>query len=283
MSRARRYLRRLVKGLIAIVLVAIVGVALLIAYEPHLIFFPERGHSATPEDFELDAEELTLPSTDSVTVNGYYVRPRDRSEPIAHLLFSHGNGGNLSGRFWLAKQLSSRGLAVLLYDYRGYGHSTDRFPTETGVYADGEAALAVLVDRAGAPERVVLFGRSLGGGVSYELAARHPELAAIITDSTFTSIPDMARRATVFSPLAPLVRTRMDNARRIAEVQMPKLILHGTADQLVPFDMAEELRDLARPPVELISIPGAGHNNTFLVDQERYFGAITSFVERVVH
>jgi uncharacterized protein len=127
---------------------------------------------------------------------------------------------------------------------------------------------------------VVLYGHSLGGGVSYELAARHPELAGIVTDATFTSIPDMVRRTTVFAPLAPLVRTRMDNLRRVAQVRMPKLILHGTADRTVPFAMAEELRARARPPVELVSLPGAGHDNAYVVNQELYFGALSRFVDR---
>lgn len=282
MAALRRHLKRLLSYVIVLVLLAVIVVVGLMVFESRLIFFPTRGHTATPEDFELEAEELALSSTDNVTVHGFYVTPVSQDEPRAHILLSHGNGGNLSGRLWLAKQLAQRRLAVLLYDYRGYGHSTDLFPTESGAYDDAETALAALLERAEDPNHVVLYGRSLGGGISYELASRHPELAGIITDATFTSVPEMVRDATILSPLAPLVRTRMDNLRRIGEVRMPKLILHGTDDQLVPFEMSERLRDAAIPPVEHVRLPGAGHNDTFRVDQELYFSAISSFVDRIV-
>jgi uncharacterized protein len=275
-----RFLRRVAIAISVLVAIAAVAVVALTMLEPRLIFHPSRGHEASPEDLGLTFEELLLSSSDGVTVHGYHFVPAAGEQARAHLLYSHGNAGNVSTAFYLAQQLVERGFGVLMYDYRGYGHSSDVFPTETGVYADGEAALAALVERAGGPERVVLYGHSLGGGVSYELAARHPEVAGIVTDAAFTSVPDMVRHMPLLAPFASLVRTRMDNLRRIAQVRMPKLIFHGTADETVPFSMAEELRDRARPPVELVAIAGAGHNDAYLQDRELYFGTLSRFVDR---
>lgn len=279
MVRVLRRVAAVLSILVALVAAAIVGLTFL---EPRLIFHPSRGHSASPEELGLAFEELLLPSADGVTVHGYHFVPAGGAQARAHLLYSHGNAGNVSTGFYLAQQLVERGFGVLMYDYRGFGHSSDVAPTEAGAYADGEAALTALVDRVGGPQRVVLYGHSLGGGVSYELAARHPELSGIITDATFTSVPGMVRGMPIVGSLAFLMRTRMDNLQRIAEVAMPKLIFHGTADETVPYSMAGELRDHARPPVELVTLPGAGHNNAFLSDRDRYFGALTRFVDGCV-
>lgn len=275
-----RFLRRLAIAFSVLVALAAAGIIALSALEPRLIFHPSRGRGASPEELGLEFEELQLPSSDGVTVHGYHFVPARGRKARAHLLYSHGNGGSVSTGFSLARQLVERGYGVLLYDYRGYGHSSDVSPTGAGVCADAEAALTALVVRAGGPARVVLYGHSLGGAVSYELAAHHPELAGIVTDATFTSISALARRTPIVGPLAIFVRTRLDTLQRIAEVEMPKLLFHGTADETVPYAMAEELRDRAHPPVELVTIPGAGHNHLYLSDRGLYFGALSRFVDR---
>jgi len=253
--------------------VALVWIAAMI--EDRLIYYPDSVVVTTPERLGLAHEEVELATADSGTVHGYYLFPE--GEPRAHLLFSHGNAGNITGRLFVAEELVDRGMAVLLYDYRGYGKSPGT-PSEDGLYHDAEAAFAWLCERAGSPDRVVLYGRSLGGGVSWEMAARHPEAAGIITDATFTSVPDMASRMFPLPFVGKLVRTRMDNRRRVAEVALPKLLLHGTEDELIPFAMGRELHERAAPPVEFVPIPGAGHNDTMLPDPGLYYGAIEQFV-----
>lgn len=249
--------------------------------ENRLLFFPDTELFALPGQFGLDHEDLWLHTTDGGKIHGWYLTPPPDIQPRAYLLFSHGNAGNISGRLPLADELVQRGLAVLMYDYRGYGQSPGE-PTVRGVYSDAEAALAELVQRAGDPRRVVLFGRSLGGGVSWEMAVRHPELAGIITDCSFTSVTDMAGEVFPLSLLAPMVTYPMNNRRKVATATLPKLLLHGTDDEVIPFSMGEELAAAAAEPAEFVPIPGARHNDTYIVDPDLYFGAIEAFVERVV-
>ena len=273
---------RIVRALVACATIAAVllalalGIAVMI--EDRFIYYPTAEFVATPEQFQMTYEELDLRTADGGRVHGWYITPDE--DPKAYLLFSHGNAGNISGRLWVADALVRRGYAVLLYDYRGYGRSPGE-PGEAGLYQDAEAALAALAERAGGPERVVLYGRSLGGGVSWEMAHRHPELAGIITDCTFTSVPDMAGRLIPLPFIGTLVRTRMDNQRKVAEVAMPKLLLHGTADELIPFSMGEELHAAARAPVRFVPLPGAGHNDTMDVDPAAYYGAIDTFLDEL--
>lgn len=278
--RPKVFLRR------TLIVLAVLGLAcallsmVALALEERLIFFPDRQLTLTPDELGLDHEELSLETSDGQRIHGYFITPSEEREPRAYLLFSHGNGGNVSGRLEIAGELVERGLAVLLYDYRGYGRSSDGPPNEEGVYRDAEAAYAAIVERSGDPGRVILYGRSLGGGVTWELASRHDDVAGVITDCTFTSVPDMA--AELFPrPVSLLVQTQMNNLQRVAEVEQPKLLLHGTADKLIPFRMGQELHRAARPPVEFVPLPGAGHNDTFFVDPELYYGAIDEFVERV--
>ena len=260
-----------------LLLVLAMGIAVMI--EDRFIYYPTAEFVATPDQFQMIYEELDLPTADGGRIHGWYITPPQ--EPRAYLLLSHGNGGNISSRLWLADELVERGSAVLAYDYRGYGKSPGE-PSEDGLYEDAEAALAELIRRAGGPDRVVLFGRSLGGGVSWEMAHRHPELAGIITDCSFTSVPDMAGRLIPLPFIGTFVRTQMNNRRRVAQVSMPKLLLHGTADELIPFTMGQELHERALAPVRFVPIEGAGHNNTMDVDPEKYYGAIDSFLDDVI-
>ena len=247
-------------------------------FEERLIYFPERRLWDSPADHGLAYEEVVREARGGVQVFGWALLPG--REARAWLLYSHGNAGNISLRPAIVQPLVEMGYAALLYDYRGYGRSGPGRPDEPGTYDDGEAMLAEALRRAGHPRRVFLLGESLGGGVSYELARRHPELGGLITSSTFTSIPAMVRKLFPLPGLGALVRTRYDNLAKARELRPPRLLLHGRCDELVPFRMAEELRDATRPPAELVAVDGAGHNDLFDVGGDACYSAIARFVER---
>jgi hypothetical protein len=246
-------------------------------FEERLIYFPSRRLRPTPGDLGLDHDEVLLTAADGVRVHGWALKPA--AKPRGWVLYSHGNGDTMAIRVGIMKPLVERDLGVLLYDYRGYGHSEGR-PTEEGTYRDGEVMLAEVLRRAGYPRRVFLMGESLGGGVSHELAVRHPDLAGLITTSTFTSIPGMARALLKVPGVERLVRTRYDNLAKVPRITLPRLILHGTRDELVPYRMGETLRDASRPPAEFLAVKGAGHNDIFDTDPEGAYGVLFGFIDR---
>ncbi|MFW5739603.1 MAG: alpha/beta hydrolase [Myxococcota bacterium] len=263
--------------------VGLVGAALLLAsvlllmfFETSFIYFPSPDVFDSPADYGLLYEDVHTEASDGVELHGWLMKPV--GEPRAWLLFSHGNAGNVSGRPEIARPLVERGMAVLLYDYRGYGRSKGN-PDEAGTYRDAEAMLSVLLDRASSPKRVFLFGRSLGGGVSYEIAVRHPELGGLITDATFTSMPDMARKVFPIPGAWLLVRTKYDNLKKAPNVRMPRLVMHGTRDELIPFTMGQALRDATDPPAAFFPIEGGGHNDTFVVGGREYAEVVRRFVD----
>jgi pimeloyl-ACP methyl ester carboxylesterase len=234
-------------------------------FEERLIFFPDRddrtyaaaraalGHVAGVEDVALAAE-------DGVGLHGWYLTGPAGGPARPVVLFLHGNAGNVS--YWadVYRDLVGLGADVFALDYRGFGRSEGR-PDEDGVYRDAAAAWDWLTGTRGIPpDRIVVYGFSLGGGVSTWLAGRHRP-AGLVLQSTFTSIPDVA--GTIFGPARWFVRTSMDSLSRIPAIECPILVVHGSGDELVPYHLGRRLFDAAPPGTRFHEVPGAGHNETF--------------------
>jgi len=259
---------------LAVLLLAAVGaVALLLANEKSFIYFPTRDYEASPEDYGLRAESVEIAAAGGPRLRGWWIHGAGRTA----LLFFHGNGGNISHRLERTKMLvEALGVDVALVDYRGYGKSEGR-PGEAGLYADGDAIYDAARARGFSPERIVLFGESLGSAVAIETALRRPA-RAVILEAPFLSVPKMAKTVYPFLP-AFLVRTRFDNEGKIARVTVPKLIAAAEKDDVVPFDHARRLYELAGEPKTFYVIRGAAHNNTYIVGGAAYLEAWRKFLQ----
>ncbi|MFN7952817.1 MAG: alpha/beta hydrolase [bacterium] len=237
------------------------------------VFQPTRRLEWTPADLALAYEDVWLRTADGVRIHGWWV-PAGRAAPV--LLFCHGNAGNIGDRVGNVRLLHDAGISVLIFDYRGYGRSEGK-PSEAGVYADAHAAWDWLTAERGVPvARVSLFGRSLGGAVAIELAT-HVTPHRLIVESTFTSIPDMVPLALPFVPRA-LVPRLFDSIGRIGRVSCPVLVLHGTRDELVPFEMGRSLYAEIRSAKRFAPIEGAGHNDTVDVGGAPYIATLRELV-----
>lgn len=170
----------------------------------------------------------------------------------------HGNGEQLLDQQDLGAALHERGLGFLSVEYPGYGASPGS-PTEDGIYAAAEAALARLRAQGVPPERTVLSGRSLGTGVAVEMARRGHGTRVMLV-SPYTSISDMAGLVFPFLPTRLLVRDRFDTASKAASVGVPVLIIHGEQDTLIPVEMGRRL-GTRFPRATVQTVPGAGHND----------------------
>jgi fermentation-respiration switch protein FrsA (DUF1100 family) len=247
--------------------------ALLAAFENRLIYFPQKALDARPSDYGLDAEDLSIETADGVRLSGWWIE--GRGDLV--LLFFHGNAGNVSHRLDRARGLvDALGLDVVLVDYRGYGESSGR-PSERGLYEDGEAIWREAAARGVPPERLVLFGESLGGAVAVETALRRP-CRAVILEAPFLSVPDMARAVYPFVPRF-LVRTQFDNGAKIGRLAGPKLVVAAERDGVVPPRQTRRLFELAAEPKELYVIPGATHNDAYAVGGAAYLEVLRRFLE----
>jgi fermentation-respiration switch protein FrsA (DUF1100 family) len=266
--------RALGKAALRVGLAVFAVLALALIFERRFIYYPERAHEATPAQMGVPAEEVALRAEDGVNLHGWYLPVEDARFTI---LFNHGNAGNISHRLDRALLLQAKlHASVLLYDYRGYGKS-EGSPDEEGTYRDAQAAHRYLVEtKKVLPADLVIMGESLGSAVALDLALEKPA-AALVLEAPFTSVPDMARTTALFA-LAPLVRTRYDNLGKVARLERPLLILHGDRDEVVPFRLGQKLFEAAGQPKTFLAVPGAGHNDVYLVGGAAYWRAIADFL-----
>jgi fermentation-respiration switch protein FrsA (DUF1100 family) len=244
------------------------------------IFFPEKYLYFSPEQFGLTYNDVFLQTSDGVRIHGWHFPVEGPDAARGTLLFFHGNAGNISHRLENIKFLVDRGIPVFIVDYRGYGRS-DGVITEQGMYRDAESAMDWLMNEMGIPaERVVIFGRSMGGVAAVHAASVRPA-AGVILEATFSSLADASR---IFFPILPaglLLGGRMDSMAKIGKVRAPLLFIHGDKDDLIPIALGRKLFEAAPHPKEFYTLRGAGHNDTYIVGGEPYFHRIRSFVDQV--
>jgi alpha-beta hydrolase superfamily lysophospholipase len=278
---ARRSLTvRLLRGLIA----AIAGAYLLIVcvlwyWQASFIFQPSPIVDTTPGDLGVKFEKVALPIGGG-QVAGWWVPSQDPQ--AATLLYSHGNATNVGANAQGVVRFQKAGFNVFIYDYRGYGESTGGPPREKLAYEDAERAWTYLVaERRIAPATIVIYGHSLGGVVAIDLASKHADAGALITESTLTSIADLAdgMRVGRLLPVRLILTERFDALSRIRAVHVPTLILQGQEDTS-HLTMGQRLYDAANDPKQRAVIPGGGHNDSADVNPTAYFAALNGFLSR---
>jgi len=258
-----------------VLFVALLSYFMLTRFVDSVVFQPSPGIDLRISDLGIEGEEIRLDS-EGVSIHGFYL-PTDHPQQNARaILFLHGNAGNASHRLPNAAELARLGADVLLIDYRGYGMS-DGTPSESGVYADARAGLAHLIEERGFREqRIVVFGRSVGGAIAVDLA-RGRNLGGVVLESTFTSIADVAR-GMIGGPLASLLRGRFDSASKIGQIRAPLLFFHGDHDRIIDYALGRRLFELAPEPKQFETILGAGHNDTVEVGAAPYFARFAQFL-----
>jgi fermentation-respiration switch protein FrsA (DUF1100 family) len=238
----------------------------------YLAEVPGRTLTVTPADVGMDYQDVSIETTDGVTLHGWFIV--GRSSRV--LLFFHGNAGNISHRLDSIRQFQDLGLSVLIIDYRGYGQSEGR-TTERGIYRDADAAWRYLIEGRGiVASDIVIFGRSLGASVASRLAAQTQPLALIV-ESSFTSVPDIAQDLYPWLPARWLSRLSHATRDYIQDVRCPVLVVHSRDDEIIPFHHGEEIFASANELRTLLEIRGT-HNDAFLRDERTYIGGLRAFL-----
>lgn len=242
------------------------------------LYYPiNRSRDAALPRYARDAREVWIPLEKGEIHALYWEAPKDRPT----VLFFHGNAQSVYEWAQVRQDLAAMECGLLLPDYPGYGKSPGQ-PTETGLFAAGRAALTWLVETAGVPEnRVVLFGKSLGGGVAVEVAVgRH--VMGMVLESTFRSIPSVSRVLLPVIPADAIFSTeRYESIKKIGSIRSPCLVIHGTLDELIPLAEGQALYEAANPPKDLFLVTGAGHNNVSLVAGTAYGKRLRAWLDGV--
>lgn len=227
---------------------------MLFMFQERLIFFPQHDPPGTRYAFDLPVEEVWIP-VEGARLHALWFRV---PEPQGVVLYLHGNAGSLRSWGAVGPDLAARGYDVLIVDYRGYGQSTGQISGEAQLHADMATVYTWVLERY--PEQqVVLYGRSLGSGLATRLAAeRTPRL--LILESPFYSLEALARQQFPFVPPF-LLRYPLRTWSWIGAVRAPVVIIHGTADEVVPFADGERLAAAVRTPLRFVAVSGGGHND----------------------
>lgn len=251
--------------------------------QARFIFSPTHTIYKTPADLGLSAEEVWL----SVKtwfgkierIHGWWLPGRDPN--LGTVLYFHGNGGTLGGIDQMDR-IHQLGFSVLVISYRGYGKSEGGFPSESQVYEDAQTAWNYLItERKIPPNQITIYGYSIGGAVAIDLATQHPDARALIVQSTFTSMKDMAARKPEFRlfPIELILTQQFNSIDKVKSLKIPVLYFHGAADTLIPPAMSQALYDATPTPKQLLLIRGANHNDAeFTIE---HLEAIRKFVQTV--
>jgi alpha-beta hydrolase superfamily lysophospholipase len=251
-------------------------------YRQTQIFEPARDpvRSWNPEDYGIPAgvtEEHWIDTPDGERLHAWYCRA---PQPKASGVFCHGNKGNLTISADLIPRLLDAGLSILFFDYRGYGKSSGR-TTYSGVLADALTAARYHETLRPTDLPSILYGFSLGGAVAAQTVRRHP-FDALILHSTFTSLTKITRVLYPRIPMHLLAGKLFDTESVVRAIDLPLLVLHGTADEVIPCAMARQLFGACPSPAKRIYlIEDALHKDTHLRDPEGVTRAIAAFLAEV--
>jgi len=242
--------------------------------ERSLIFHPTEYPDHVPEILNMNVEDAWINTQDGI-LHGLYVHHPD---PAGVALFCHGNAGTVAHRLESLGVLNQRHrLSVLVFDYQGFGKSSGK-PSQTGILADARAARKWLASKAAVPEsEIILMGRSLGGAVAVDLAARDGAKGLILA-STFTSLPDVASHHFAWLPARFLMTHRLNSLEKIKDYHGPLLCSHGDEDEVIPFELGQKLFEAAPGPKHFVTIPGGTHNSEmtkeYRIEFERFINKL---------
>jgi fermentation-respiration switch protein FrsA (DUF1100 family) len=260
-------------------IVAVVGVRLM---ERSLVYEPGARLVDPPDPaLALNQRLVSFRSADSTSLTGWIIPAAAAGLDAPWVLISHGNYGNIGygGRPQFYAWFRDLGVNLFAYDYRGFGAS-DGVPSEEGVYADADAAYRYLRDSLHVPaSRIVLFGHSLGTGVTIELA-RHEPAAGMIVEDAYTSVANRGQEAFPLLPIKLIARSRFASIDKVGTLRLPKLFLHARNDRTIPIEHGRKVFAAAAEPKQFVEL-NAGHADGYSADRATYYNAIDVFIRRV--
>lgn len=240
------------------------------------LYYPMRQLEATPADIRLEYRDVFFYTEDNIKLHGWFIPYPDARVSV---IFSHGNGGNISHRLEKIFFFYNLGVNLFIFDYRGYGRSKGR-PSEKGLYMDMTAAYNYLIKnglKIKEKQFIIAYGESLGGAVAIELASK-VDIDGLIVEGAFTNVADMARIIYPFLP-AVFLKSKFDSLSKVPNIKTPKLFMHGAHDEIVPLRLGKKLFEAAAQPKEFLLLDN-GHNEGFFTSEQKIKKAIEKFLKK---
>ncbi len=267
--------KRMLVSVITIAVLSYLGLMVVLFFAQRWLIFPvshEMNRTPDQAPFRMKYEDLFLPVSGGKVTNAWFIPAENAARTV---LFCRGNGGTLSDWIDVGFMFHLIGVNIMLFDYGGYGRSTGH-PSESRLYEDGRAAWRWLTDERKIPAaQIVVIGHSIGGGVAAQLATE-VKPSALILQSTFTSLPDIAQASLPYFPVKPLIRDRFMTKSKLSRIACPLLIVHSPDDTMIPIAHGRALFEHAREPKQFLEIHGDHNEGMF---SPPYMRGVERFIE----
>lgn len=243
-----------------------------------MVFIPMNDLVITPDEIGLEYEDLYIEVESNEKINAWYLSCKDSIEIPDRkvVLFCHGNAGNISHRMETVEYILGLDADILLFDYRGYGKS-EGTPGEAEIYQDALACYNWLINKKRyTSDRIIIFGRSLGGTVAIDLAGK-VLCGGLIVESSFTSAKAIAKVMSPIFPIGLVLKYNLNSIDKISEINCPILITHSPEDDIIPYKMGEELFNAANGTKKFVKLKG-GHNETSYFNSKSYRNALFEMI-----
>ena len=240
--------------------------------EQKSLYYPDKEIFLTPANLGIAFEEIDFETADNQLLNGWFVPAKDAEVTI---LYCHGNAGNIYHRLHKVEFFHGMGVNFFIFDYRGYGKSSGS-PSEKGLYKDVQAAYDYITSRSDIDKnKIVMYGKSLGGPVAADLCL-HRKTCALILEGSFASVTLRAQELYPILPMKLLITQKYNALDKVKNIHIPKLIAHGREDEVINFRHGEILFNVAAEPKQFLPFDG-GHNDDVYVTSDAYKKILQKF------
>ena len=212
-------------------------------YQRNLLYHPNENNYSDDE-ITVNIEKVNIKTSDNINLLGWY--HEKNLKEFKTLIFFHGNAGSLENRIHKLNHFKDMNVNFLIIAWRGFSGNSGE-PSENGLYKDGKSAIDWLIKKGISEQKLILYGESLGTGVAVHLA-QNRNFSGVILETPFTSMIDAAKTFYPYIPVKLLLKDKFENYKKIKNINSPILIMHGEADQIVPFSMGKKLYEIANKP-----------------------------------
>ena len=212
-------------------------------FQRNLLYLPNENNYFG-DKLKVDIEEVQIKTSDNINLLGWFHK-KDLNK-FKTIVYFHGNAGKLENRIHKLNHFKDIDVNFLIISWRGFSGNSGK-PTETGLYEDGKSTIDWLKNIGLSDKDIVLYGESLGTGIATHIA-QNRKFAGLVLETPFTSMVDAAKNAYPFIPVGFLLKDRYENDRKIKNINIPVLVLHGEVDQIVPFSMGKKIYEIANQP-----------------------------------
>mgnify|MGYP001158765152 FL=1 len=268
-------LKKLRKKLVSLIQIIFLIYLIMLIYlyinQRNLMYHPNENNYIG-DKISVHIEKVKINTSDNIDLLGWF--HKKDLERYKTILFFHGNAGTLENRIHKLNHFSKMKVNFLIIAWRGFNGNKGK-PSENGLYEDGKSALNWLFKKGVKEENIVVYGESLGTGVATHLSQKK-NFAGIILETPFTSMTDAAKAFYPYIPVGLLLKDKFNNEEKIRNINAPVLIMHGEADQIVPFNMGKKMYEIANEPKYSYFTK---HDNHMMEYDENLVKALNSFLK----